>query len=529
MISRRVIGAFVDTPGRRPNVGRPLTHGSASRKGPELRSAALQEGKPIVSRSSSRVSRRAFLALSAGGVFGSSLLAACGPNRPPSSQPAAPAKTESQPAAPAASTQAPAKPAAQAAPGQPGTAKMTVRYHGPAGNQGDIVEMRAKELMAEKPNLDIKLELYPSTEYLQKVQTLIAGNQLGDVFWAVSSAATYHQWAAKGILHHIDDLVKRDNLNPNDYFENAWKGQVVNGQMWGLTFKGHPGASLLFFNKDLFAKAGLPEPTDDMSLDQFLEASKKLTQGDVYGYLNPINGAQHLTFQVRLFGSQLISEDGTKAQFNTPEAIQAMQWDYDTIHTLKVSPPRDLVPQEPQNPADFFVGGKAAMYKTGTWDMSMGKRIKDNFKWSAVLFPRGPKGNRGAMFSQDYLVINKNTKALDGAWEVVKGFCDKRTGILLGLGGTPNNGNSGTAGGRPDVYESEELRTNADYTVDVHETRNRSLKETSPFNYPKNYRMNEIVTVYRNAMDEVWSGQKPTKEWADGINSQAQAVVDKPL
>ncbi len=254
----------------------------------------------MVSRSSSRVSRRTFLALTAGGVFGSSLLAACGPNRPPSSAPAAPAKAESQPAAPAAATQAPAKPAAeqkpateakpaeakpaaQAAPGQPGTAKQTVRYHGPAGNQGDIVEMRAKELMAEKPNLDIKLELYPSTEYLQKVQTLIAGNQLGDVFWAVSSAATYHQWAAKGILHPIDDLIKRDNLNPNDYFENAWKGQVVNGQMWGLTFKGHPGASLLFFNKDLFAKAGLPEPTDDMTLDQFLEASKKLTQGDVLG------------------------------------------------------------------------------------------------------------------------------------------------------------------------------------------------------------------------------------------------------
>jgi multiple sugar transport system substrate-binding protein len=496
----------------------------------------------------SRLTRRRLFVQSVGGLAAAALLAACGPNRPSSpapaeSKPAAPAAT-SAPAAPAGAAQPPAapakpaeaakpagetKPAAQATPGQPGTAKQTVRYHGPAGNQGDIVEMRAKELMAEKPNLDIKLELYPSTEYLQKVQTLIAGNQLGDTFWAVSSAATYHQWAAKGILLEIDEYIKRDGIKPTDYFENAWKGQLVNGKMYGLSFKGHPGASLLYFNKDLFAQAGLPEPTDDMTMDQLLDTAKKLTSGDTYGYLVPLNHAQHPTFMARLFGTQIISDDGTKAQFNGPKMLQAIQWDYDNVFTRKISPTRDLVPQPPQNPADFFVGGKAAMFKTGTWDLSIGKRIKDKFKWSAVLFPRGPEGNRGAMFSQDYIVINKNSKAPDAAWELVKGFCDKRTGILLGLGGTPDNGNSGTAGGRPDVYESEELRNNPDYTPDVHEARNRSLKETTAFNYPKNYRMNEIVTAYVNAMDQIWSGQQPTKQWADGINEQMQAIVDKPL
>jgi hypothetical protein len=146
-----------------------------------------------------------------------------------------------------------------------------------------------------------------------------------------------------------------------------------------------------------------------------------------------------------------------------------------------------------------------------------------------VIFPKGPKGNRGAMFSQDYTVIGKDSKVKDETWEVVKAFCDKRTGILLGLGGKPDAGNSGTAGGRPDVYTSDELKNNPDYTVDVHEARNRSLLETTAFNYPKNFRMNEVVVAYRNAMDSMWSGQKPDKAWVDDINSQIQAVVDKPL
>lgn len=464
-----------------------------------------------------RLGRRLFIRVTALGGASVALLVACGPNAPSAAKPAPPA--------PAA---VPAKPAAQqAAPatkGQP----VVIRYHGPANNQSDIVEIRAKEILEEK-NIQVKLELFPSTEYLQKVQTLIAGNQVGDVWWAVSSAATYHQWSAKGILLEIDDLIKRDNVNPNDYFKNAWDGQVINGKMYGLSFKAHPGASLLYFNKDLFAKGGIKEPTDDWTLEQFLDAAKKLTGADTFGYLVPLNHDQHPTFMANLFGNQLISKDGTKAQFSSPEVLQAITWDYDNVYGRKISPTRELVPQPPQNPGDFFVAGKAAMFKTGTWDLSLGKRIKDTFKWSAVLFPRGPKGNRGAMFSQDYCVISAKTKEKDASWEVVKSLCDKRTGILLGLGGTPNNGNSGTAGGRPDVYESDELRNNPDYTQDVHETRNRSLKETTPFNYPKNYRMAEIVTAYKQAMDAVWAGKQPTKEWAEEVNQGLQQIIDKPL
>ena len=155
------------------------------------------------------------------------------------------------------------------------------------------------------------------------------------------------------------------------------------------------------------------------------------------------------------------------------------------------------------------------MYKAGTWDLSVGKVIKDKFKWSVVLVPRGPKGNRGAMFGQDYMSIPRPRRSRPEAWQVVKALCDRRTGILLGLGGTPGGGNSGTAGGRPDVYESEELRNNPDYTPEVHAARVRSLKETTLINFPANHRIAEMLSVVTNAMEQMWSGTKPDKAWAD--------------
>jgi hypothetical protein len=66
---------------------------------------------------------------------------------------------------------------------------------------------------------------------------------------------------------------------------------------------------------------------------------------------------------------------------------------------------------------------------------------------------------------------------------------------VLGLGGKPDTGNSGTAGGRKDVYESDELLKNPDYTPDVHEARKRSLNESSIYNTAANGRMPEAFDL----------------------------------
>ena len=424
-----------------------------------------------------------------------------------------------------ASLETRARRAAAQTPAPAAKGEVIVRVHAPAGNQGDIVEQRAKEFAEENRGIRMKLELFPTNEYVTKVQTLIAGKQLGDVLWSFS-VSTYRAWAARGVLAPLDDYVKTDKYDPNQFYKNGWDGQVVNGKHYGITYKAHPGSSLLYYNRDLFAAAGLKEPTDDMTWDQLVDAATKLTKGGVYGYFTPLNHPHHHLFMTRIYGGQIISPDGKTALFNSPESLQALQFDYDLVNARKIAPPMKDVPS---NPRDVFVNGNTAMYKAGTWDLSVGKVIKDKFKWSVVLAPRGPKGNRGAMFGQDYMSIAATSKVKTEAWQVVKALCDRRTGILLGLGGTPGGGNSGTAGGRPDVYESEELRNNPDYTPEVHATRVRSLKETTLINFPANHRIAEVLSVVTNAMEQMWSGTKPDKAWADTVNANMQAVLDKPV
>ena len=424
-----------------------------------------------------------------------------------------------------ASLQPAARPAAAQTAAPAKKTDVIVRVHGPAGNQGDILEQRAKEFADENRGIKMKLELFPTNEYATKVQTLVAGKQLGDVLWSFS-LGTYRQWAAKGVLAPLDEFIKADSYDPNQFYKNGWEGQIINGKHYGITYKAHPGSSLLYYNKTLFAAAGLKEPTDDMTWDQLVDAATKLTKGDTYGYFTPLNHPYHQLVMTRVYGGQLISPDGKTAQFNSPESLQGLQFDYEAVHVRKISTPMKDVPS---NPRDVFAAGHAAMYKAGTWDLSVGKVIKDKFAWSVVLVPRGPKGNRGAMFGQDYMSISATSKIKPEAWQVVKALCDRRTGILLGLGGTVGGGNSGTAGGRPDVYESEELRNNPDYTPDVHAARVRSLKETTLINFPANQRVAETFSVITSAMEQTWAGTKPDKAWADSVNANIQAVLDKPV
>lgn len=407
-----------------------------------------------------------------------------------------------------------------------GQEAVDIRVHGNSGIEGDVLEQRAREITEANPGIRVVPELFIQAEYFQKIQVLIAGNQLGDVMFSTTFTGTYNLWAAKGVYAPLDEFIEAEGFDPSPYFPAAWEGQKVNGQIRGITFKAHPSASLLYFNRDLFAAAGVPEPTDETTLDEFVEAAQALTQGEIFGYFAQPSYFQHYPTMAQLFGRQLFSDDGAQAHFNSEESLQALQFDYDNIHVRKIHPPRELAPE---NPRDLFVNGRVATYKSGTWDVSLGKQVRDAFRWGVVQFPRGPRGDRAAMFTQDCMGVTEASEHKAEAWEVVKALTDRRTGILLGLGGEQGTGNSGTAGGRIDVYESDELRNNPDYTPDVNDARYRALQAAVPLNLAQNYRQTEILAVVTNAMDELWAGTRPEQAWADGVNDRIQDILDQLL
>jgi multiple sugar transport system substrate-binding protein len=462
------------------------------------------------------------------GAGGVALVAACAPA-------AAPTPTT----APAVAAPA-AKPAEQPAtkPAEPAAAKpagskpeVTLRQVDGNWHQGVMGE-RLKAFKEKNPHITVNVEAYPFAELFPKIQALVAGNQMGDTVIGFNSTASYQYFAQTNVLRSVDDLVASENFDLTQYYPQVVEGLRHQGKLYGLAFKGHPGASNLFYNENLFEAEGLALPTEDWTWQNAIEAATKMTKAttsggrvDQFGLLWQNN----IIFWRNVFqlasGAEIYSEDGRQSLVNTAPFRQAVEWMHDLQQVKKVAiNPSQLTGTE----RDMFASGKVAMWFTLPGQKAVGNQIKEQFKWMAVIGPKGHNDLRGPLLFIDTFSVTSASKHADEAWEVVKWVTDKETGIRLGEGAGP--GASGTPGGRPDVWESDRLRNHPDYRPEAQSAGIRAMELLKPYRNSWNFRDSEINSLLSNRLEAVWIGQEqPTQQYLETVHKEVQAVLERPL
>jgi ABC-type glycerol-3-phosphate transport system substrate-binding protein len=114
---------------------------------------------------------------------------------------------------------------------------------------------------------------------------------------------------------------------------------VYQGRVYG--FPANVACDVLFFNKDIFDRMGIPYPNGPMTWEQFIPLAQKLTIKDSdgrveqYGFSFDFNRWRDFLPQ---FGAKLFSEDGTHCTLDSPEAIAAANFEHDLIWKYKIMP-----------------------------------------------------------------------------------------------------------------------------------------------------------------------------------------------
>src|ERR671937_56609 len=196
-------------------------------------------------------SRRRFLALLGGGL--GAVLAAC---------------------APAAATKPAGTPAA--APAAKDAAKTKVRATVWVGQaELDALGKMTNSYKEKNPNADVEwINISGGGPYgRDKLQAMIAGGDAPDMM--MLNTGQFEGLAGRGALAGLDDYVKGDNLDLGIYWPQAVDGAKFQGKLYALPRD--MSNVILYYNKDLFDKAGVAYPNNDWTWNSFLEASKKLT------------------------------------------------------------------------------------------------------------------------------------------------------------------------------------------------------------------------------------------------------------
>jgi multiple sugar transport system substrate-binding protein len=456
------------------------------------------------------ISRRAFLGTMAG-ASGTMILAACSSGTPAAQAP------QTTGAAPATSG---------------GGEKITLRIHERANNiveggpQAELFKTHFETWKSNHPNVDAKVEALPTgSEYAAKVLSLHMGGGIGDMVYSALGSGSFQAFAAGGVLAAVDDYVKNDKVDLGQYLPNMVNALRIgdaglgSGPLYGLPLLVHARDTVLFFNKDYLARAGLKEPNGDtMSFDDLLTYAKGMTfkapdgRTEVYG-LRESNDYQYLEWSstVRAFGGNLISEDGKKALFNSPEAKQFWNWIYDLHSTHGVAPPPSAGTVN-----EVFLAGNAAMVVSGGY-LSYAFSRKEGLNFGSTAMPKGPGGVRGSMTMGDAYAIPAASKQKATAWDLVKWMTNKDAGIIqCGIG---------LCGARPDVIDDPKVKT---MTFGQQGLFNKLVAEGLPFRGPANLRQGEVNDVSRQVMGPLLTGTKPDDAFLNAANTAVQAVLDKP-
>ncbi|MBX3467991.1 MAG: sugar ABC transporter substrate-binding protein [Planctomycetes bacterium] len=266
------------------------------------------------------------------------------------------------------------------------------------------------------PEVTVQVEHTPDMGYRQKIQTLVRGANLPDVFYV--NEADVPWMVRDGALLDLAPYVERDRaeVRPDDFYRETWECFEVGGGLYGIC---KDFATLVcYYNKDLFDKWDVPYPKAGWTWEEFLETARRTTREGDWGFLFE-TWAEVLFPWIWQAGAEVATNDPPRWLMGAPEHVDAsaegLQLLSDMIWEHRVSPPPSVT--RDQGGSSLFQLGHVAMCTYGRWKHMDFKHIT-TFEWDVVELPRHRR-QATTTFAVAYGVA-ANTPHPDKAWTLVK-------------------------------------------------------------------------------------------------------------
>ena len=356
-------------------------------------------------------------------------------------------------------------------------------------------------------NATVEVTSFPYVELRDKMLTAVAGGQgpdllLLDQIWVA-------QYAAAKYVIPITDKMQGSGIKAADYFPGAWGAGSYLGQIYAIPFDVGVWA-LMYYNKDMFKKAGLDPEKPPVTWDEFLTVGKKLTHGNQYGTAVWLGTGDALQCMTDAFtfsgGGKIISDDGKKALFNSPAGVAALNF---WKACAAISPPGTVGRDEEQS-FKLFTSGQVGMFFYGEWGQDTIAVRAPNLNYGVANLPKPAGGQSIGTFGGFNIGISAKCANKDLAWEFVKYITkqdvDQKAAML-----TPAN----KAAAVPYLKEKRK------YDDVIYTQLTNALFRPSVPNYP------EIADVQHTATGKILLGQMSTQAALDEAAKAVDALLNK--
>lgn len=326
--------------------------------------------------------------------------------------------------------------------------------------------------------------------------------------WAAWSA----EFGAAGWLQEVDS-----GDVPDDVLQGALDAVSWNDTVYGLPK--FASVQTMFYNKELFRKAGLDPETPPKTWDEFVDAAAKLTNGDRYGYaadFGNIDGAfQNFLRTVLLNGGTIWDED-FNVTFNNEKGVEALSRLVGLLNEREVMDPSTMQISHSDELSTLFINGDTGIvfnwpfqYSTATSKKSV---LTPDTLGNAIL--PGISVPSASIDGSEGYAISKYARNKEAALEWLRFVAspEVQRQIVLEEGWLPVS---------EALLDDEEIVQ----TLPVVETYKSELKyKIRRYGAPwYNAVTNDLATEVTTAM----LGRKPPKQALDNAADKAKQIIEK--
>ncbi|RLE84181.1 MAG: sugar ABC transporter substrate-binding protein [Thermoprotei archaeon] len=269
----------------------------------------------------------------------------------------------------------------------------------------------------EKYGVEVEYQIFGFEVYYDKLVAAFEAGTPPDAALA-DLGGWVPDFASKGWLEPLDKYLEKWE-GTKQIWPNLWEAVTYKGKVYGLPW--YTDCRVLLYHKELFKQAGLDPEKPPQTWDELLEYAKKLTDPEkgIYGY--GVSGALSeittLGYMIFLYsaGGKLLTEDYSKAAFNTPEGLEALRF-YTELYTKHhVSPPGTPGYTEDDYRV-MMAHGKIAMAIGGPWSFPLIEIENPEIKGKYATAPHPWKVKPATVYGGWAWVVAKDSKYKDAAW-----------------------------------------------------------------------------------------------------------------
>lgn len=291
------------------------------------------------------------------------------------------------------------------------------------GREGEVVEQLLPEFHRRHPRIRVEVQKLPFTGAHQKMLTAFAADatpdlcQLGNTWVA--------ELAALDALEPLAPYASASALPVDDFFPGIWDTNRIDGELFGIPW--YVDTRLLFYRRDLLAKAGFDHPPRDWTEWRRALAAVKANAGTGnFSILLPLNEYEPLLALTLQQPLSPLNEDGTQGNFDTPDFRRALAF---YLEMFREGWAPKVGNTQISNVWDEFGRGFFAFYISGPWNIAeFRKRLPPELQdaWMTAPLP-GPDGPGASMAGGSSLVIFRSSKVKDAAWSVIEYMAEPAT------------------------------------------------------------------------------------------------------